>query len=330
MKIKLLSDLLRLSMQLDQNNLKKEARSVADVIHKEAILNMGIFSGLKERLAKHILDKSGLPNDPIFIMFVKEMIEEISFIDFLVILSDISHRDMQRTCDIIEEKIHPAYEDFISVLSESDYGKSKVILEKLDPKYLSGLICEKLEDKYHNDTTSEDLREESDKTFEQMNRDFSDETLEENSSEETFIVEEPIEEPLEEDEQGEVRVPLSPPIQDDSREEPKKEKIFRTVEDFNKLCESSREEIIESDLAKEKLGEIYSFIPFFKYEDELEFVVKLNCKNFKRLDEIVEESGTSKKDYTDSIKDILEYLSTDEKTLKEKIEKQLEAYLKEH
>jgi len=327
MKIKLLSDLLRLSIQLDQNNLKKEAKSVADVIHKEAILNMGIFSGLKERLAKHILDKSGLPNDPIFIMFVKEMIEEISFIDFLIILSDISHRDMQRTCDIIEEKIHPAYEDFISVLSESDYDKSKVILERLDPKYLSGLICEKLEDKYHNDTISEDLREESDETFEQMNRDFSDETLEEDSSEETFIVEEPIEEPLEEDEQEEVRVPLSPPIQGDSREEPKKEKIFRTVEDFNKLCESSREEIIESDLAKDTLGSYYSMISLLGFEDELEFIIKLNCKNFNRLDDIVDESELSKEDYADSIKEILDSLGRDEETLKEKIEKQLEAYL---
>lgn len=329
MKIKLLSDLLRLSIQLDQNNLKKEAKSVADVIHKEAILNMGIFSGLKERLAKHILKKSGLPNDPIFIMFIKEMIEEISFIDFLVILSDVSHRDMQRTCDIIEEKIHPAYEDFISVLSESDYGKSKVILERLDPKYLSGLICEKLEDKYHNHTISEDLREESDETFEQMNRDFSDETLEEDISEETFIVEEPIEEPLE-DEQEEVRVSLSPPIQDDQIEEPKEEKIFHTVQEFNRMCDFKRDKIVNSELTRDILGEYYYMISFFSFEDELEFIIKLNCKNFNRLDDIVKESGLSKEVYTDSIKEILDSLGRDEKALKEKIEKQLEVYLNEH
>jgi hypothetical protein len=330
MKIKLLSDLLRLSIRLDKNNLKKEAQSVANIIHKEAILNMNIFSGLKERLAKFILERSGVPAEPIFIMFVEEMIEEISFVDLLVILSDISSGDMQRTCDIIEEKIHPAYEDFISVLSESDYDKSKLILERLDPKYLSSLICEKLEEKYHKDNISDELREESDKALEQMNKDFSDETLEEDNSEETFIVEDPIEEVLEEDKQEEVRVPLNPSTEDDLKEEPKEEKIFHTIKDFNKLCESSREEIIESDLAREKLGDLYNLIPVFYYEDELEFVIKLNCKNFNRLDEIVGESGISKKDYTDSIKDILDYLGADEKTLKEKIEAQLEVYLNRH
>lgn len=330
MKIKLLSDLLRLSIRLDKNNLKKEAQSVANIIHKEAILNMNIFSGLKERLAKFILERSGVPAEPIFIMFVEEMIEEISFVDLLVILSDISSGDMQRTCDIIEEKIHPAYEDFISVLSESDYDKSKLILERLDPKYLSSLICEKLEEKYHKDNISDELREESDKVFEQMNKDFSDETLEGDNSEETFIVEDPIEEVLEEDKQEEIRVPLNPSTEDDLKEEPKEEKIFHTIEEFNKLCESSRKEIIESDLAREKLGDLYSLIHFFEYEDELEFVVKLNCKNFKRLDEIVEESETSKKDYTDTIKQILESLGRDEKTLKEKIEAQLEVYFNRH
>ena len=326
MKIKLLSDLLRLSMELDNNNLKKEARSLANVIHKEAILNMDIFSGLKKRLAKYILKKSGLPEEPIFIMFVEQIIEEISFVDFLIILSDISNRDMQRTCDIIEEKIHPAYEDFISVLSESDYSKSKIILEKLDPKYFSNLICEKLEEKYQKDNVSKELREESDQTFEQMNKDFSDEILEEESLEETFIVEEP----LEEDKTEDVRVPLVPQIEDDSKQESKEEEVFNTVEDFNKLCELSRKEIIESDLAREKLGDLYNFMPLLSYEDELEFVVKLNCKNFKRLNEIVKESGISKKDYTNSIKEILEYLGTDERTLKEKIEAQLEVYLKRH